>query len=114
MSRRLQQNSRNSGGDMFFGGDGLSLVFRSPLLTVFKSFIQFGNFLLKKQESSTPPISVAKSATAKTAWHMPLPLGVWPLLSAIAAFAGDFLHMVTPTCPPHPLEAKPPPPAALH
>jgi hypothetical protein len=33
-----------SGGDTFCGGNGLPFVFRSPLLTVFKSFIPFGNF----------------------------------------------------------------------
>jgi hypothetical protein len=40
-----QRNSRYSGGDdTFFGGNGLPFIFRSPLLTVFKSFIPFGNF----------------------------------------------------------------------
>jgi hypothetical protein len=44
MSRRLQRNSRYSGADTFFGGNGLPFVFRSPLLTVLKSFLPFGNF----------------------------------------------------------------------
>jgi hypothetical protein len=101
MSCRLQRNSRNSGSDMFFGGDSLSFVFRSSHLTVFKSFIPFGIFLLKKQDSLTPPNSFAKSATAKTTWLTLLPLGIWPLLLEIASFAEYFLHMVTPTCPPH-------------
>ncbi len=48
MSCRLQRNSRNSGGVTFFGGDGLSLIFRSPLLTVFKSFIPFNNCFAKR------------------------------------------------------------------
>ncbi len=94
MSRRLQRNSRNSSGDTFFGGNGLPFLFRSPLLTVFKSLNHLATSILKKQDSLTPPNSVAKSATAKTAWRTPLPLGVWPLLSAIAAFAEDFLYVV--------------------
>jgi hypothetical protein len=55
MSRHLQQNSRNSGGDTFFGGNGLPFVFRSPLLTVFKSYIPFGNFFTLKTRLSEAP-----------------------------------------------------------
>jgi hypothetical protein len=44
MSRRLQRNPLNSGGDTFFGGNGLFIRFGSPFLIVFKSFILFGNF----------------------------------------------------------------------
>jgi NADH:ubiquinone oxidoreductase subunit 5 (subunit L)/multisubunit Na+/H+ antiporter MnhA subunit len=102
MSGPLQRHSCNSGGDIFFAGDGLSFVLRSPLLTVFKSFIPFGNFFTQKPRLSEAPKQRHKISN----WWTLLPLGVRPLLSAIAAFAGGFLHMVTPTCPPHPLEAK--------
>jgi hypothetical protein len=52
MSPRLQRNPRNSSGDTFFGGNGLFFGFGSPLLTVFKSFIPFGNFFTSKTRLS--------------------------------------------------------------
>jgi hypothetical protein len=52
MSRRHQWNPRNSGGDTFFGGNGLFFGFGFPLLTVFKSFIPFGNFFTYKTRLS--------------------------------------------------------------
>jgi hypothetical protein len=36
------------GGDTFFGGNGLFFDLGFPLLTVFKSFIPFGNFFTQK------------------------------------------------------------------
>jgi hypothetical protein len=65
MSRRLQRNLLNSGGDTFFGGNGLFLRFGSPLLTVFSLLNYLATFLLKKQDSTMPPNSFATSATAK-------------------------------------------------
>ncbi len=100
MSRRLQRTSRNSGGDTFFGGDGLFSFLGLRFYQSLNLLYHLATFLLKKQDSTTPPNIVAKSVTAKTAWQTPLPLGIWPLLSTIATFAEALLRMVTPTGPP--------------
>jgi hypothetical protein len=52
MSHRLQRNPLNIGGDMFFGDNGLCFGFGSPLLTVFKYFIPFGNFFTQETRLS--------------------------------------------------------------
>jgi hypothetical protein len=58
-------------------------------------------FLLKEQDSLTPPDSVAKSATAKTTWRCAATSWHLAAVIAIAAFAEDFLHMVCTNMFPH-------------
>jgi hypothetical protein len=86
-------------GDTFFCGNGPFLQFWvSLLLRVFKSFILLGNFFtLKKESPMTPPNSVPKLVMAKTMWRSATTSWRWPAVIATAAFAGDFLHMITPT-----------------
>ncbi len=60
-------------------------------------------FFLKKQDSLTPPNSVAKSTTAKTVQRSAATAWLLAAVIAIAAFADDFLDMVYTNIFPHTL-----------
>jgi hypothetical protein len=85
--------------------------FGSLLLAVFKSFIPFVNFLLIKQDSPTPPTSVAKSVMAKTAVRSAATSWCLAVVIANAAFVGDFLHTLYTNMFPQILwrQSRPPP-----
>ncbi len=83
--------------------------FGSPLLTVFKSLYHLATFLLKKQDSPTPPNSVATSATAKNRVAVRRYLLAFGRCDCHCSLCGRlFAYGSHQHVPPHPPEAKPP------
>jgi hypothetical protein len=110
MSRRLQRNLLNSGGDTFFGGNGLLLWFWVSAFNSLSLFYHLATFLLKKQDSPMPPNSVATSASAKNRVAVRRYLLAFGCCDCHCRLCGRLFECgFHQHVPPHPLEAKPPP-----